>query len=280
MRRKSNHITRFEELNWKEINNLDRNRTIFFQPISPMEEHGPHLPVGTDFMICRDITVEAIKILKKRKKKLNYILLPTIPIGYSKITRDFPGSISISPSAIKDIIYGIGSSLARHDFKFLIISTYHMDLIHLKGIYAGIRKIRRKYPFMKIYEPLAPYFYNKIVEKREPNVKFDTSKEVHADFRETSLLRYLYPYLVDECYKKLPPVYANLFSIKNWNKTLQDIGAKNGYVGAPSKATIEYGKWCFKEMVNFYVESVLNLIEGKDLLDLPKKVSTIMKLLP
>ena len=221
-----------------------------------------------------------MKILKKKKKNLNYILLPTIPVGYSKIARDFPGTISVSSSAIKDIVYGIGSSLAGHSFKFLIICTYHMDLMHLKGIYAGIRKTRRKYPFMKIYEPLAPYFYNKIVEKREPNVKFDTSKEVHAGFRETSAMRYLYPYLVDECYKKLPPVYANLFSIKNWNKTLQDIGAKNGYIGTPSEATIEYGKWYFKEIVNFYVESVLNLIEGKELLDLPKKISTIMKLLP
>ena len=45
------------------------------------------------------------------------------------------------------------------------------------------------------------------------------------------------------------------------------------------EATIEYGKWFFKEMVNFYVESVLNLIEGKDLLNLPRKISTIMKLL-
>ena len=280
MKKRSNSITRFEELNWMEIDSLDRDKTIFFQPISPMEEHGPHLPVGTDFMICRDATIEAMRILKKKKKNLNYILLPTIPVGYSKIARDFPGTISVSSSAIKDIVYGIGSSLAGHSFKFLIICTYHMDLMHLKGIYAGIRKTRRKYPFMKIYEPLAPYFYNKIVEKREPNVKFDTSKEVHAGFRETSAMRYLYPYLVDECYKKLPPVYANLFSIKNWNKTLQDIGAKNGYIGTPSEATIEYGKWYFKEMVNFYVESVLNLIEGKELLDLPKKISTIMKLLP
>ena len=280
MKKRSNSITRFEELNWMEIDSLDRDKTIFFQPISPMEEHGPHLPVGTDFMICRDATIEAMRILKKKKKNLNYILLPTIPVGYSKIARDFPGTISVSSSAIKDIVYGIGSSLARHSFKFLIICTYHMDLMHLKGIYTGIRKTRRKYPFMKIYEPLAPYFYNKIVEKREPNVKFDTSKEVHAGFRETSAMRYLYPYLVDECYKKLPPVYANIFSIKNWNKTLQDIGAKNGYIGTPSEATIEYGKWYFKEIVNFYVESVLNLIEGKELLDLPKKVSTIMKLLP
>ncbi|RLF30549.1 MAG: hypothetical protein DRJ99_02240, partial [Thermoplasmata archaeon] len=47
MKKRSNSITRFEELNWMEIDSLDRDKTIFFQPISPMEEHGPHLPVGT-----------------------------------------------------------------------------------------------------------------------------------------------------------------------------------------------------------------------------------------
>ena len=35
-------IIKFEELSWKKIDNLDRNKTIFFLPISPLEEHGPH----------------------------------------------------------------------------------------------------------------------------------------------------------------------------------------------------------------------------------------------
>jgi creatinine amidohydrolase len=278
--KKKTSITRFEELNWKEIDRLDRDKTIFFQPISPMEEHGPHLPVGTDFMICRDAVIEAIKILKKKKRSLNYILLPGIPIGYSKVASGFPGTISTPVSAIKDIICGVGSSLGKYGFKFLIICTHHMDLLHLKGVYAGIKKIKRKYPFMCIYEPFGPYFYNKIVEKREPNVKFDTSREVHADFRETSVMKYLYPYLVDECYKKLLPVYANLFSIKAWSKTFQDLGVKNGYVGTPGKATIDYGKWYFNEIVDFYAESALKLYEGKKLIELPGKIKMIMRILP
>jgi creatinine amidohydrolase/Fe(II)-dependent formamide hydrolase-like protein len=31
-----------------------------------MEEHGPHLPVGTDFLTARDAAMEAIKILNKK----------------------------------------------------------------------------------------------------------------------------------------------------------------------------------------------------------------------
>ena len=49
---------------------------------------------------------------------------------------------------------------------------------------------------IKIIEPWGPYFYNKEVEKREPQVGFDTKKEVHACFRETSLMNYQYPTLL------------------------------------------------------------------------------------
>ncbi len=41
-------MIKFEELNWKELDEFDREKTVFFLPISPMEEHGPHLPLGTD----------------------------------------------------------------------------------------------------------------------------------------------------------------------------------------------------------------------------------------
>ena len=60
-------IIKFEELNWKQIEQLDKNKTIFFLPISPLEEHGPHLPVGTDLLTVRDAATEAIKFLNKKK---------------------------------------------------------------------------------------------------------------------------------------------------------------------------------------------------------------------
>ena len=52
-------VIQLEELNWKQIEDLDKEKTIFFIPISPLEEHGPHLPVGTDFLTARDAAREA-----------------------------------------------------------------------------------------------------------------------------------------------------------------------------------------------------------------------------
>jgi len=241
-----------------------------------LEEHGPHLPVGTDLLTAKDTATEAIRILNRKNPELTYVLLPAVPLGYCKFNTDFPGSISVSSKVVRDVIYSIGSSLASHGFKYLIICTYHMAIGHLKGIYSGMERIMRKYD-MRICEPWSPYFYNDEVEKREPKLGFDTSKEMHAGFRETSLMKYQYPYLVDESHKKLQNIYRDLQSPRVLGKTFKELGLEDGYVGSPARADADYGRWYFNETVNVYVESALDLYEGKELPELPKKIKMIMK---
>ena len=269
-------IIKFEELNWKQIEGLNKNKTIFFLPISPLEEHGPHLPVGTDLLTVRDAATEAIKILNNKKPDLTYILLPAIPVGYCKFNTDFPGSISVSGKIVRDIIYSFGSSLGNHGFKFLIICTYHMAIGHLKGIYSAMKKLESEFG-MKTCEPWGPYYYNKEMEKREPKLGFDTSKEIHAGFRETSLMKYQYPYLVDESYKELESVYMDLYSPRVLGKTFKEIGLKDGYIGNPAKADSDYGRWLFQDTVDLYVRSALDLYAGKNLPELPSSTKRIMK---
>ena len=271
-----NKIIQLEELSWKQVEGLDKEKTIFFIPISPLEEHGPHLPVGTDFLIARDAAKEAIKILNQKKPELTNILFPAIPVGYTKMASCFPGTVSTHVRAIKTIVYDICSSLAQFGFKYFVICTYHMDLGHLKGICAGMNKAMRKHK-IKISEPWGPYFHGKEVEKREPKVGFDTKKEVHGGFRETSLMKYQYPYLVDESYKKLQSIHRDLYSPRFIGKTFKDIGIKEGYVGSPARADSNYGRWYFQETVNTYVQSAIDLTEGKELPQLPKHTKMIMK---
>jgi len=269
-------VIQMEELSWKQIEGLDKKKTIFFLPISPLEEHGPHLPVGTDLLTAKDTATEAIRILNRKNSELTYVLLPAVPLGYCKFNTDFPGSISVSSKVVRDVIYSIGSSIAGHGFKYLIICTYHMAIGHLKGIYSGMERIMRKYD-MRICEPWGPYFYNDEVEKREPKLGFDTSKELHAGFRETSLMKYQYPYLVDESHKKLQSIYRDLQSPRVLGKTFKELGLEGGYVGSPARADADYGRWYFNETVNVYVKSALDLYEGKELPELPKKIKMIMK---
>jgi creatinine amidohydrolase len=275
-KKQNNKVIQLEELSWKQIETLDKEKTIFFIPISPLEEHGPHLPVGTDLLTATDVARDAIKTLAIKKPDFTPILFPTIPLGYSKMASCFPGTVSTHVKAIKTIVFDVCSSLAKYGFKHFIICTIHMDLGHLKGIYAGIHKAMKTHD-ITISEPWGPYFYNKIVEKHEPKVGFDTTKEIHAGFRETSLMKYQYPYLVDESYKDLQSMYIDLNSPRNIGKTFKDIGLTEGYVGSPARADSNYGRWYFQETVTIFVQAAVDLIEGKDLPKLPKKTLLIMK---
>jgi len=151
-----------------------------------------------------------------------------------------------------------------------------MDLGHLKGIYTAKNKAMRAYD-IRVSEPWSPYFYNKEVEKREPKVGFDTKKEVHAGFRETSLMNYQYPYLVDKSYKNLQNIHRELYSVRHIGKTFKDIGITDGYVGSPARADSNYGRWYFQEVVDTYVNAACDLIQGKEIPDLPPHAKRMMK---
>ena len=269
-------IVQLEELNWKQLDAFDRTSTVIFIPLSPLEEHGPHLPIGTDLLTVRDTAKEAIRLVNKKKPGISVILFPTIPLGYSKMASDFPGTVSTQVKALKMIVYDVCSSLARFGFKYFVVCTFHMDLGHLKGIYSGMDKAMKNHN-IKIVEPWGPYFYHKEVEKREPQVGFDTKKEVHACFRETSLMKYQYPYLVDPSYTELQSIYRDLYSPRLVGKTFKDIGINEGYIGSPARADSDYGRWYFQQIVETFAQATCDLLDGKAPSELPKKTRMLMR---
>jgi creatinine amidohydrolase/Fe(II)-dependent formamide hydrolase-like protein len=153
-----------------------------------------------------------------------------------------------------------------------------MALSHLKGIYAAINQLTKKY-HMQISEPWSPIFYSNIIEKQEPKLGFDTKEEVHGGFRETSLMKYQYPYLVDPSYKELKSIYRNLTSPKIIGKTFKQLGLKDGYVGSPARADTDYGRWFYQLIVDTYVKAAIDIFEKKPTQMLPRHVKTKMKLL-
>ena len=271
-------IIKLEELTWRQIGKLDKNKTIFFLPISPLEQHGPHLPVGTDLLTIKDVVNEAVKILNKKNPELTYIVIPPIPIGYCKFNTEFPGSISVSGKVVRDVVYSVGSSLGNHKFKYMVVCTFHLAIGHLRGIYSAMKILESEFD-LRTCEPWAPIYYKKDIEKREPKLGFDTSKEVHGGFRETSLMKYQYPYLVDESYKQLQSIYRDVYSPRVLGKNFKEIGLKDGYIGSPARADADYGRWFFNEIVNVFVESTIKLYKGEKIEELPNHIKVAMKAL-
>ncbi|HEC94331.1 MAG TPA: hypothetical protein ENI45_00005, partial [Thermoplasmatales archaeon] len=123
-------------------------------------------------------------------------------------------------------------------------------------------KAMSKYP-IRVSEPTSSYFYRK---------KKGEKKDIHAGAEETSVMCYLYPYLVDDSYKTLPNHYLSSFSLRDYRKTFKELGAVDGYIGEPGQATIERGKKLFTELVELYVNAAIDLHNGKPLPSIPKTI--------
>lgn len=248
-------LLRLEELNWKEIEGLDKERTLLIIPISPLEAHGPHLPIGTDLFITEEISKEVINRLKKKKRTITVLLYPALAIGYCGANLDLLGSVSVDVKAFRKIILDTLKSIANHGFRYVMILTFHADPFYIKAIHEAIKKVEKNRD-IRVAEPLSKIFY----EGR--NIP-------HSGKEETSIMLYLYPYLVDKSYKSLKEIRLST-SLFDFRKTLKELGAREGYVGDPSKATMELGRKLFNYIVNLCVETAQELLESKYENHLPK----------
>jgi creatinine amidohydrolase len=141
-----------------------------------------------------------------------------------------------------------------------------MDMGHLKAIAGGLKKSRRK--GIHAYEPLSKYFYSQA-----------SDKEVHADIRETSFIMSKYPHLLDRCYKTLPPVISPDFAKpKALIKTIKELGAEEGYIGSPAKASSDCGDKLLKDAAQFCAQCALKLHRGAELPELPARIRWLMRL--
>jgi creatinine amidohydrolase len=261
-------VYNLDKMTWEDVSKLDKASSLLFLPLSPIEEHGPHLPLGTDFYGALEVSQMALDILEKESPELNYILYPGIPLGCADVTGDFPGTISIKGNTLMQVIYDILAAFARSGFRFIIIVNHHFDIVHMKAIYSAVGKTVKQFR-IHVYEPLGAAFFaadNHSVSTSLDRFNVDLDKEAHAEFEETSFISYRYPELLKSLYRDLPPVYVNMVrQYLRGRTTFKKMGAIQGYVGTPSSATPEYGKIYLAEKSRLVADSALKLFRGDDL---------------
>jgi creatinine amidohydrolase len=85
--------TRFwAEMTWKDFEARDMARTIAVLPLAATEQHGPHLPLGTDTFIMEGTIA---KVVERVPDELAVLFLPVQNCGVSIEHTDFPGTLSV-----------------------------------------------------------------------------------------------------------------------------------------------------------------------------------------
>ncbi|BBO85338.1 hypothetical protein DSCO28_59040 [Desulfosarcina ovata subsp. sediminis] len=132
-------IFNLEAIPWTELDRLDRLQALVMIPLSPIEAHGPHLPLGTDIIAAADIAAQAAARLNAEDPQRPVVLSPALPLGCAAITADFSGTLSLRGSTLRAVVCDICRAWVGHGFKNLLICNHHLDPVHMKAILSAIR---------------------------------------------------------------------------------------------------------------------------------------------
>jgi creatinine amidohydrolase len=110
------------DIHWPDMAGGGCERWIAVLPLAATEQHGPHLPLGTDVMIAqaylarvRELVPDAIPVT----------FLPIQPIGISTEHIDFPGTLTLPSEVALKTWFALGEGIARAGLKKLVMVTSH-----------------------------------------------------------------------------------------------------------------------------------------------------------
>ncbi len=107
-----------QDMTWEEAGKAFKNIKLGIIPTGSIEQHGPHLPLGTDFQI-------ADYMAKKVSEKVDAIVTPTIPVGFAEYHQDFAGTLSASPEVLTSYYLNIANSLILYGVTHILFLNGH-----------------------------------------------------------------------------------------------------------------------------------------------------------
>jgi creatinine amidohydrolase len=164
--------------------------TLLIFPVGALEQHGPHLPVGTDYL-----TVELLarRAAEQASSQIPVLVAPTLPFGSSQHHLPFGGTMSLSTEVYYRVIYELAESLIIGGFRKIFIVNGHGGNNELVQLVA--RDLALKHP-----ASLAAASYWTVAW--EALVALDAHEQGrlpgHAGAFETSLILASYPELLQE----------------------------------------------------------------------------------
>ncbi|MBI3893223.1 MAG: creatininase family protein [Candidatus Wallbacteria bacterium] len=264
-------LLRLEELTWRALLDLPREQTIVFVPISPIEEHGPHLPLGCDLFDAEAFAMGAAGELERRRPGLlRIVLYPRVPLGTD--TFAYLGSIEIRQRVIRDVAVDIGRSLGREGFKNVVFFNGHGGPAHNVALEEACVRLRRRgvraiAPFGAVVERLFLGEYNdriapKLAAAGIAELPLPLNRDYHAGAFETSLMLHLKPELVTDEYRRLAPFSVKLLDIRP--STALKEGPGLGYLGAPAAGDARLGEGLLELVCGELATLVEGLADGRD----------------
>lgn len=249
---------RLEENSWQEFEEKLKTCNVAIIPVGSVEQHGYHLPLGTDSYVAKLLAEEAAH-------KTGAIVTPPLWFGWSPHHMALPGTVTIRAEVLIEYLYDVIESLHTHGVKKFVLINGHR-IVNICWMQIAAQRAQAKLGVKAvIFDPA--YMSKDLIDK------LGYGPVGHAEEIETSHLMHILPELVhmDKAADN-PPKQAKQYSVdpRYPHDTLCYVPATiehiaeagriaGGTTGSPSKATAENGKKYHEHVLANLVEVIENL---------------------
>lgn len=239
-------ISKWENLTRDEIAAIDKDSAIVFLPTAATEQHGPHLPVGTDAIILSTLIDHFIETQEFDEGSL--LFAPLLNVGKSNEHMGFAGTLTYGTQTYYAVLHDIAGAIAKSGFKKLVLFNSHggnTDMLNMIS-----RDLRIDFGMdVFVFDWWFTSFWDKGLKGLKQSGKYGV---FHACELETSLMLHAAPETVHmELAVDEEPIealrdndFVTLFGPYNAGWKTSDV-TKSGVIGAPTYATAEKGKRLF-----------------------------------
>lgn len=214
-----------EEITMPEfVDGLARTKTVLV-PFGATEEHGSHLPLGTD-------TFQAADVCRRLAERRKLFVAPAMPYGVCRSTGDHPGTVSISTETLKALACDLVRSLYRQGLRNVVLLSGHAGGTHNAALLDAGECLLRELPELKI--AVATEYALAYGEGRG---LIETPGDAHAGEIETSRMLATRPHLVKGSAPAEEPVFPRFILVRDKQRYWP-----GGVHGDPAKASAGKGR--------------------------------------
>lgn len=236
---------RLADLRAPEITERIGPGSIVIQPVGAIEQHGPHLPFGTDLIIAE---ATATAVVDRFGDASDLWLLP--PLAYSKSNEHAwsAGSVWLGPQTLLAVLDDLGRSLASLPLRRLVFLNGHGGNSSLLNV--ACRELRLHHRLLTfLAHPSVPR------DQGGPSYESEHGMGIHGGRGETSMMLHLRPDLVDlsAVERRIPEELIDNQHVRFGGSVtfgwLSNDWNPDGYIGDPTEATADQGEKLFEAAV-------------------------------
>ena len=247
MTNKKQQLYWLDELSTKEAAKAANASTVIIFPVGSVEEHGEHLPLGTDSFQPEYIALEVAK-------KTGCLIAPPFRYGICNATRNFPGTLTIKFETLYRFAIDVLSELVRNGFRRIIVLSGHAGNSHMVALRLAAQDIINQNDESKEKEKVRIMVLSDFDFAEELTPKYADKNDGHAGTIETSRMMAIKPELIKAKGE------ANVWRMPRFEVVAHpELYFPSGVNGDPTAASKEKGQKINSHIVKKVAELVKDL---------------------